>query len=1208
MQGFKSQASQKPTAMGSLLQASAYGATVPVVYGQTQSPLNAIWAANLRQGGGVKKFKQFKKGITNYVENIDFILGHSPIMGVLQVMVNGGNYPLNFTSQSLSAAAGAGSYEITDSNFYFVIAVTLTVDYSFDVNDYGGQGAQTLTGSYEIPLWNELETGPDPTNPTTYRCWPFCYRWQPGFGATIQIDAETFPGGTLNIYYAQLTDATSYQTPLAKLGLVYENELGNGEEYAEAPSPFNEQQIVYPHFAGCGGSAVDLGASGALPQLQPEVRGKWGIYSTGDADFADMIEDVFKSGLAQAAIAAETAYTQMERGLSSYGLPGTVQKKVNSSSTVAPVPMLYDMPNTAGNVLIAAVQTAGTLSIGSSAGDGWAPLFEAGSGWQVWYAIAAGGQNTVTISGGSAVWQAAILEIDMGSPAAPFPVAPAPGQATVILSPSIVTTSELGVGLVTAVAGYPATGDYSVIGESGFGGSEAVATWSGFTMGPIPPTATSITGTLYALLAYETGGPEDANFDAPFSLTAPGWNSASAVGVNLSYADFAAALATYTAQIVAEAGPEGPYNWTGQVRQLFLSVSFDAGGAASPIAAGNPIDAVVVTAETSASITSTVQQGFPAFVLAIPFYSSSDAPAGMNVVNWDDLTPANFYGNSTAAFQMQGRAVRSPGAYNFTPQGTAPSAMALIALKSTVPSNYPLPLGDFIDLPSLDLVRAQCRANGLWGSLSMNSQSAASDWLKTLYQAANAAPVFLGSKLYSFPYSEVSAAGNGCTYTAPTAVGPIADLDAANGDFVGDSGCPKLTTGSRVGLPNVLQMQCVDRNSQYNQVVVQQPDAASIALYGERKADPIVNNAVQDPSIARSLLGIQVRRNQYGGDSYAFTASARWSLLAPMDLITLTDELQGLGQLPVRITAYNEQEDGSWQGTAEPFVYGVNAPTALPVTSSTQNPTGITEGAGDVNAPIVFEPVPRLCANQNQAQLWLVVSSSADNYGGCQVYISTDGGDSYNPAGDPLLGSAITGETTADWPAAATPDTTNDLALSLTESDGALQGFSVSDQDNFLYPCYVAGGGVAVQMGGTEIAEIGSLEMGGSAIADLGAVQMGGTEIAAPGFGYELMTYATAVLTAANQYTLKATGSGNHLDRAVFNAPDSGTGVDHPTGSRFALLSPSGIGILKLNMDTQWIGVELFFKIISFNEFGAAPQGLGDVPAYSYTPTGVPYA
>jgi hypothetical protein len=87
-------------------------------------------------------------------------------------------------------------------------------------------------------------------------------------------------------------------------------------------------------------------------------------------------------------------------------------------------------------------------------------------------------------------------------------------------------------------------------------------------------------------------------------------------------------------------------------------------------------------------------------------------------------------------------------------------------------------------------VRMQCRANGLWGSLSMNSQQAASDWLNTLYQASDAAPVYMGFKLYSFPYSEVSAVGNGVIYNAPTATGPVANLSTENGDFLASNANP----------------------------------------------------------------------------------------------------------------------------------------------------------------------------------------------------------------------------------------------------------------------------------------------------------------------------------------------------------------------------------------------------------------------------------
>ena len=107
----------------------------------------------------------------------------------------------------------------------------------------------------------------------------------------------------------------------------------------------------------------------------------------------------------------------------------------------------------------------------------------------------------------------------------------------------------------------------------------------------------------------------------------------------------------------------------------------------------------------------------------------------------------------------------------------------------------------------------------------------------------------------------------------------------------------------------------------------------------------------------------------------------------------------------------------------------------------------------------------------------------------------------------------------------------------------------------------------------------------------------------------ELMTYAVATLTAPNKYTLEATGAGNALRRAIFLAPDSsGAGVDHPTGSRFAVVGPSAQGILKMTMPPAYIGQALYFKICTFNTFGAALQSLGDVEPTIYVPTGVPGA
>lgn len=1025
MNGFKAQGATKPTAMGSLLQAATYGATIPVIYGQTQSPLLAIWAANLRQGTSNKKLKNFiskLKGTEGYEENVDFLLGHNPIMGVLQFMVNGGLYPLNFTSQTFTGITTPTTLTITDTNFYSVIAVTLQQTYSFPVDDFGGQGPQTLTGTYDLPLWNEYEVGPDPSGNSAYRNYPNTYSWQPSDGPNVVFMPSnlTALNYSVTVYYAQLTSATSNQPPITKLRLAFENELGNGSEYADAPAPFNAQQIIYPHFAGCGSSDLDLGIGGAIPQLQPEVRGKWGIYPSGDADFADMIEDIFKSGLAQAAIASTNPFTQMERGLSSYDLPGCIQKRVMQSVDIGSTRIAsYSLPNVAGNILIVAITQVEGLppvpfTISSSAGESWTSISLVTGECEVWYAIAVGGPNTITITGTNEPTGIALLEI------------------------------------------------YGV-----------------------------------------------DTFDA-------------------------------------------------------LTIRVPANIAGSKSVYGN------------ASITTGNADGFADYMLAISLFFNNGLkapPADPALSLWDTIVNTGSTPTGTlidSGFVIQERTVYSPGTYtianNFTvdaPASDKEMEFLVISFKATKPASFPKPLGDFIDLPSLNQVRLQCRANGLFGSLSMNSQSAASDWLKTLYSAANAAPVFLGDKLYSIPYSEVSTAGNGALYTAPTASGPVANLSANNGDF---TTTPTLQTGSRINLPNVLQLQIISREANYTQVVVTQPESGSISQYGVRKADPVVNNAIQDAAVARLILGIMVRRNQYGGDTYTFSLNSKWSLLSPMDLVTITDPLVNLNNVPVRLTSISEASDG-FSCEAEPFVYGMCAPTPYTgTTSPTVNPVSTSTSAGNVNTPIIFEPVPQLIALQNQGQLWVVVSSGAENYGGCQVFISTDGGSSYNALGDPLSGSATTGVSTADWPAHADPDTTNNLALDLTESNGVLASYPVADENNFVYPCYVAGGGQPIP--------------------------------------YELMAYAVATLTATNKYTLMATGSGNELRRGVFGAPQQGVGFDHPSGSRFAFLNPSGQGILKVNMQPNWIGVTLHFKILSFNNFGGGVQSLGDVSDYTYTPVG----
>lgn len=1067
----KNQGAQRPTAFGTLLSAATYGQTIPKIYGMTQSPWLPIWAANLRMGAGPgqKKFKNFKKGIQNYIENIDGIIGHNPIRSVNQVFVNGTPFPMQFARILFPGGAyfydfqNVGSpptYPISSilvPHFWSILAGSVEMSYSYTFDDYGGQGPVTVSGNWEIPMWNEMEQGPDPTNNSGYRNFPYCYRWNQDYAAYAFSDyAGVHDSGWENVYFyvALCLPATSEQPPITKLNLVLENELGNGPEYSDAPSPYNDQQIIYPQYAGLGSSDIDLGASASLPQILPEVLGKWSIYGSGDCDFVDIIEDTIKSGLAQAALGSTTGFTQQETGLSSYDLPGLVQMKINTdvelSNYRAPI---FNLPNTAGNYLICIVtgdtsNPASDFSISSTNGETWIPVLSTTVGVQIWYAKAIGGPiNTVAPSDPGYDWTSCIMEV--------------------------------------------------------------------------------------------------AGIDS------------------------------------------------------FSAVEFNA-------------------TSTTASVTvATASPTQPAYLLALPLWvqGADQAPQNPIVRLWNLLTPLNQYGFWPSYFNLFSRTVYAPGTYSFTTPvvSSIPTITVLFAFTCENPAPYPQPLGNFMDLPSLDLTRKQCRANGLWGSLSMNTQASGTDWLKTLYQAADAAPVYLGSKLYTLPYSEVSVAANGAAYFAPTSTGPIANLSDLNGDFV-DKANPEMTTVDRINNPNVVQLQIISREANYNQIVIAQPESASMALYAVRKADPVVNNAIQDAAVGRMILGIMIRKNQYGGDVYAFTLTPRWSLLSPMDLITITDSLsQGaIVNVPVRLTSVKELSNGSLDCEAEPFIYGMYAPTPFTTTSPTQNLPATDTSAGDVNPPVIFEPVPGLYPGTTADQLWIVVSSSSPDYGGCIVNLSTDGGSSYFVASpEPLVGSAITGYTTADWPAAADPDTTNNLLLNLSESNGILNSYSTADENLFTYPCYVQGGNISLEVNAIPVAT-GTplpLEVNGTEVATVEQLNVNGTEVASlatAAFGYELMTYGVATLTGANQYTLMATGSGHFLRRAVFDAPDSGTGVDHPTGSRFAFLSPAGTGILKLTMPPSYIGTTIYVKIQSFNTFANALQDISDVAVYSYTPTGIP--
>jgi len=196
---------------------------------------------------------------------------------------------------------------------------------------------------------------------------------------------------------------------------------------------------------------------------------------------------------------------------------------------------------------------------------------------------------------------------------------------------------------------------------------------------------------------------------------------------------------------------------------------------------------------------------------------------------------------------------------------------------------------------------------------------------------------------------------------------------------------------------------------------------------------------------------------------------------------------------------------------------------------------------GATNAPIIFEPSGALTGGM--LEVWVIASGGAD-WGGCQVWISTDGS-TYGLAGTIYRG-ARQGVLTASLPAGADPDTTDTLAVDLTQSRGQLLSGTQADADNYVTLCYCGG---------------------------------------------ELVSFETATLTAACKYNL------TYLRRGAY-----GTAIgSHAAGAQFARFGPNDPSLFRYSYPSSFIGQTVYLKLPAFNIFGQALQDLSGVAASSYT-------
>jgi hypothetical protein len=245
----------------------------------------------------------------------------------------------------------------------------------------------------------------------------------------------------------------------------------------------------------------------------------------------------------------------------------------------------------------------------------------------------------------------------------------------------------------------------------------------------------------------------------------------------------------------------------------------------------------------------------------------------------------------------------------------------------------------------------------------------------------------------------------------------------------------------------------------------------------------------------------------------------------------------------VRITAVEEDDEGTLTITAEDFFGGYSTAVLYGKQSAGGYVPNWNASPGDANAPLIFEPPAALLSGD--LEIWVALSGGG-NWGGAQVWISSDGS-SYAFAGT-IPGPATQGTLNAVLPSygGSEPDTTNTLSVVLTPSHGQLLSVSAADAANLATLCYAGG---------------------------------------------ELLAYQTATLTTTYHYTL--TG----LYRGAYGSAIG----SHPSGALFARLDQA---IGRFPYPSTLIGQTIYLKFPSANIVGGGAQSLASVPAYAYTVTG----
>ena len=351
-------------------------------------------------------------------------------------------------------------------------------------------------------------------------------------------------------------------------------------------------------------------------------------------------------------------------------------------------------------------------------------------------------------------------------------------------------------------------------------------------------------------------------------------------------------------------------------------------------------------------------------------------------------------------------------------------------------------------LGSMTVLSDYCVSGGLFISPALTQQKAANEWISSITDTLNVAPVTADGTLQFVPYADMAQIGNGRTWTPDLT--PAYDL--TDDDFLNKNQPVLVRPKPKTDAFNSVSIEFTDRVADYNVSVIEAKDQGDIGLYGLRKEAAVTAHFVCDAAVAANLAQTRLQRKLYIRNEYEFRLGWRYVRLLPMSIVTLTDAGMGLERFPVRIISVNEAADGELTVVAEEMPIGAVSPAMYSAQASAGYASNHNVAPGAINAPLIFEPPLALTGGANQ--LWAAVSGGAD-WGGCNVWASLDGA-TYQRVGQ-ILGRARYGTLNASIASPSSdPDTNNNVVVDLN-SDEQIMPASQADVDAFASLCWADG-------------------------------------------------------------------------------------------------------------------------------------------------------